>query len=366
MLKIFIKTTIIILSLIISTTASAAVVSSLYSAQIPVNSHSSSQQNQALTQALNLVLIKVSGNSAITNIDGISGALEDPNQYVRNFSYTKAANNSTMPLLLNVNFTPQAINDLLQQTGQPIWSQNRPLTLIWLVTKNASGLHLINNSSEEQIAQLTNEASTKRGLPIIFPILDLSDIQQIQASDVWAPFINVIQRASARYAPDEILIVRINNSNQENIVSNWTLLSQNKSLNWDIKNKNIEETINNGIDNVVTTLANQFAVTKSNNQQHDLKLLVTDLQSINDYAKITNYLNKLSGVINVEVEKVTASQATFILTLNTDTNSLRRAIKLGSVLLPIQADELQINIPNEDQSAIIEQQTLKYRYNHNS
>ena len=92
--------------------------------------------------------MRVSGNSKITEIPQIADAIKQPDSYVRDFSYLAAPKNTDKPLLLAVNFTPQAIKDLLNKANQPIWSQDRPATLVWLVKYDTKGPHLFSNDDE--------------------------------------------------------------------------------------------------------------------------------------------------------------------------------------------------------------------------
>jgi hypothetical protein len=238
--------------------------------------------------------------------------------------------------------------------------------LVWLVTQSTSGTQLYNSSSDNPATTLTTTLATNRGLPIIFPMLDITDIQQIQASDVWAPFINVIKRASSRYSPDEILIIRIDTTQQTHIVSHWTLLSQDQQFTWDTEGNNLQEAIQAGIDQVISNLAKQFAVTTNNNQSQAVKILITNLHNINDYAKITNYLRKLTGVINVEVQDITASQATFNLILNTDIAALQRTIQLDSILSSDNNPDNNVaNTPSPTDEQQTQESILQYKFNRN-
>ncbi|MGD9153629.1 MAG: DUF2066 domain-containing protein [Gammaproteobacteria bacterium] len=343
----------ILLAVMLTTTTYAVALNSLYTAEIPVTSRNIDQQKTALSLALKNIFIKVSGNIDIVKIDEINDAIKKPNQYIRDFSYIQVPSDATTPLTLQVNFAPQSINNLLKQTGQPIWKKNRPLTLVWLATQDVSGTQLNNNDDNPIVKNLTDDAK-QRGLPLIFPILDLTDLQQIQPSDVWAPFINVIQNASSRYAPNEILIIRIDQSAPNNIISHWSLLLKDDQLSWDIKGNDVKTIVQDGINNITNILAKRFAVTENNQPENTINFMVINLTNINDYAKTVRYLNNLAGVTNVEVQNVNASQANFHLTLNTNIDTLQRTIQLNSVLSPTQSD-----VPPSDQPTI-----LTYKYNH--
>lgn len=322
----------------LATTANAVVLSSLYADQVPVNSRAAALQKSAIAKALKNVFIKVSGNAKVADIDEISSAIQNPDNYVRDFSYKQNPADIDNPLILQVNFTPKSIDNLLNQVGQPIWKKNRPLTLIWLATQNKSSTQLINNSDDTIVQLLTLDAK-QRGVPIIFPILDLTDMQQLKPTDVWAPFIDVVQNASARYSPDAILIIRLNQSDPNNLISHWALLLKNNKMTWDIKGNDKQAILQAGINNITNILAKQFAVSKINQTTNTITITVMNLKNIGDYAKVVHYLNELAGITNVEVQNVSASQVKFNLTLNVKTETLRRTIQLNPMLSPVESSE---------------------------
>ena len=116
-----------------------------------------------------------------------------------------------------------------------------------------------------------------RGLLIIFPILDLTDLSQIRPSDIWAPFLTVIQRVSTRYYPDDILLIRIDESNPATIKIHWLLLLENKQINWTTNGDHLNQLLKQGLDYVTDALAAQFTVV-SNNISNQIQLNVTNLK----------------------------------------------------------------------------------------
>jgi len=322
----------------LATTANAVVLSSLYTDQVPVSSHNATLQKSAISQALKNVFIKVSGNAKVADIDEISSAMQNPDNYVRDFRYIQNAADIDNPLTLQVNFVPKSINNLLTQVGQPIWKKNRPLTLIWLAAQDKSAPQLLNNNDDATVQLFMTDAK-QRGLPIIFPILDLTDMQQIKPTDVWAPFIDVVQNASKRYSPDAILIIRLDQTDPNNLISHWSLLLKDQQMTWDIKGNDKQTILQAGINDITNILAKQFAVTKTNQLTNTITMTVTNLKNIGDYAKVVHYLNGLSGITNVEVQNVSENQAKFNLTLNIEVENLQRTIQLNSMLSPVESDE---------------------------
>ncbi len=331
-------------------TLHAIVVSSLYSAKIPVASHSSQERSKTISAALQQTLIKVNGHTNIVAIPKIKDALNNAARYVSEFSYTSTPN-PDKPWLLNIRFSQTLINQLLSKSGLSVWTKNRHLILTWVVIKNDKSLTLITNDSTHAVTASLSQNASNRGLPLIFPMLDLTDLQKINPTNVWMTFIPTIQQASSRYNPDAILIVRIDTSNKANMIGHWLLLSNHEKMRWEIDGSNLNEIIRAGIGNIANTLASQYAISKNNTAHNTVSLTVENLQGIADYAKVIRYLRGLPNVITTEALNISSAQASFNLTLSSSVERLMRNIRLGNLLQPISDDN-----PNSQQP-----QTLYYR-----
>src|SRR6185437_11072211 len=110
-------------------------VHSIYQAQIPVPSQSSPVRFQAAKAGLAQVLVKVSGDSLILESKPeLKASLDRAGSWIQEYSYSVLPHvTKSMPYLLTMRFDAEAVNKLLLESGSPIWGQNRPLILVWLV-----------------------------------------------------------------------------------------------------------------------------------------------------------------------------------------------------------------------------------------
>ena len=160
-------------------------VDDLYTAKIPVREQNTQTRNAAIDQAFRAVLIKVSGNSNVVQNAVLKAAMPKVENFVQQYSYSKNENNdaNAFPYLLLVDVAPNAINKLLLQAKLPVWGNDRPLILFWIATDVAGQQKLIGASDKSLIPGLINNM-LMRGMPVIFPVLDLTDLKQISATDV--------------------------------------------------------------------------------------------------------------------------------------------------------------------------------------
>jgi len=210
----------------------AVQVAGLYETKVVVESQSSSLRTAALKQALAQVLVKLSGNSMVVKIPGIVSALDHPETTLLSYGYQ----DGTMPdggdgLFLHASFDPKAIQQLLENAGQSVWGRNRPLILLWIsCSRHQQTPQILSSASQSLLdAELKSDAQL-RGLPILFPILDLTDLQTISTTAIADKNIQSIEQASTRYGSDAILAANISENAPENSVgtweATWTLIAQ--------------------------------------------------------------------------------------------------------------------------------------------
>lgn len=323
----------------VATHAAAVQVSGLYQTVVPVASQSKALQNAAMQQALSQVLIKVSGNSAVVNSTALQSAIANPANYLTSYSYQDGVlADGTSSLLLQVSFDPKAVTTLLQNAQQSVWGQNRPLVLVWLADTQANAAQpiLVGTNTENPLtAQFKNDAKA-RGLPIMFPVMDLTDMQAVTPAAIAAAQLSTIQQASTRYNSDAILAVNLTqNNNQWN--GTWTLISQGASSTWQTNGMTMSQAIQAGIDAVSNNLAAKFAVVANAAATNQVQLTVENVQDLSDYAAVTKYLKGLAPVTQAEVTQVTASALIFNLTVTGGEAALQQALSLDHHLQPVMA-----------------------------
>ena len=324
----------LIFLLLLALTSKATLVNDLYSAKIPVGQQTAATRQSAIQRAFQAVLIKVSGSSQIMSNPMLQQTLANVGNYVQQYSYAENNNGDpTLPYLLRVNFAPNAINGLLLKAKLPVWGADRPLVLFWIATNTNKKEKLISASDSSSILSLIEQDADARGLPVIFPVLDLTDLKQLSVSDVMAPFVTSITQASVRYGSDVVMILRfteLNNLWQ----SHWTLVANNHTLNWTIKGDNLKTIVQQGINKTSDALAAQFALIGAA-QQTKLNLRISGINNVVAYAKVRKYLSHLAIVTNVNLLDSNATQVTFQLNVVGSVAALQQAIKLDHLLIPL-------------------------------
>ncbi|MEX0615624.1 MAG: DUF2066 domain-containing protein, partial [Methylophaga sp.] len=217
-----------------ASTASAAQVSNLHQAQVPVLTQSDQDRSRVAPDALKQTIIKVVGNRQAVNSADITALLADAERYVARYSYRQINqdDDSTAAETLAVNFIFDAktLNNALERIGLPIWGENRPEILLWLASDKDGEQSLIGDSDDNPVNNVIEKHAERRGLPIVLPVMDLEDQTQISFTDIQAGN-NNIQSASERYGTRIVVTAHIRGNAPQTSI-NWQALNNDGNSSW--------------------------------------------------------------------------------------------------------------------------------------
>lgn len=318
----------------------------LYTASWPVDDQSEKARNRALSNAFSQVLVRASGHKKVLNSSAIKSSLSDAGSFMRLYSYKKLSLEEQRiykkPLLLKVNFEPNAISDLLKSAGQPIWSDNRPSGVYWILVDDGSRKIAADGQDGEAIA--ARRAATNRGLPIVLPLMDLEDKGAVSASDISGKFLEPLKKASKRYGSDYVALGTVTKA-AGGWSGNWVVDLGNDTMRFTTKGNSSSVAVSKMIDRVANKLANRLAVVLNGQAQTDY-LLVDGLYDLESYAKAQSILKNVSMVKNVNAVAVADNQVLFELELLSARQYLVDALAVSSNLRRTTlSSDLMMNIP---------------------
>ncbi|MDD7805671.1 MAG: DUF2066 domain-containing protein [Endozoicomonas sp. (ex Botrylloides leachii)] len=337
---------------IYSKTVQAQQVAGLYKAEEAVQSQSDEVKQEAMKQAFEEVLIRVTGETKHLENSTLKEALNTPDTYVKGYSYRRDTVGAKQ-LYLDITFEPEAVNRLLRSAGLPIWGGNRPTTLLLLAIDQDGERSIQADNSTDQVVQGFDAQFKKRSLPLIFPLMDVKDTSLVSPVDVWGFFISNLTPISKRYHADAILVGRL--SENQGIYDGRLVFSfRNQPLKEaTVTDLNIAQLALVAADLAGSALANHYAVASLDSQ--DSRLLVEQVKSFKDYSDLLNYLNKLTAVRSVQVRRLAGSTIELDLRIDGQRNQLIDTIALGRHLKPKDNGSIE-NLTN------IQQGELHYRW----
>jgi hypothetical protein len=238
-------------------------------------------------------------------------------------------------LKLWLRFDGDAIRNGLQQRGVAYWGSQRPDTLVWLAIDEQGMRYLVSAQDDTPARQHFERAARQRGIPVVFPLLDLEDQSRVQFTDLWGGFFDQVLDASQRYNPQGVLIGRLNRTRSGGWMGRWTMRVAGNTSSWSNSDIQLAGLLQRGVNHAADALALRFSVAGAGGNASAMNISVGGINSLAGYARVNDYLSSLSSVAEFKIEQVERSTLHYALYLNGAAPELSRIIASGSVLEPL-------------------------------
>ncbi|MEJ2344321.1 MAG: DUF2066 domain-containing protein [Gammaproteobacteria bacterium] len=332
---------------------SAVRMQKLYAADIPVTGQDRTERARALRDGLHQVITRISGTQKIDDYPPLAKALQDPSQYVQQYRYhrlppsaqpqpapqtapaTAAQPPAAVPTEeLRIRFDRAAVNQLLQQSGLPVWGEERPVTLVWLAIEDGGQRRLLSADGTGAIHDALEKQARASGVPILFPLLDLEDQRNVAFADVWGGFVDTVQEASKRYGTEAVLIGRLYRDSQGTWHARWTFANSGQQDSWTADNDDLPTLLGGTMANVADMLIARYALRSDEVSSQPVRLVVSGVKNLQDYARLSKYLNSLAAVYHAELSAVDGQRLTYAVTVRGSASVLEQSFALGNTLAP--------------------------------
>lgn len=365
----------------------------LYEAKIlaPEPSDGPDDQPKLLQEAFKDVLVRASGSEKILNHVNVLKALSEVDNYVSQFGFQMNVNRERV---FRVRFDETLCRELLKNAGLPQISAKRPPVVLWLVMQQDNVTQWVSRETQNELSHQLETLADKRGLTLVYPLLDLEDTAIVSEREVWAEDLNALQQASKRYNADNILIGKLSKQ-QSGWYAQWTYVKQDNSIRWDMSHTELASVFGEALDefsnklastvststankqlaereqenysnsasnNVSNSASNQdsndkvlsqgisiepglestTAISKSN-QSKTLHLAIVGVSGGEQYAKVLKYLQSLPSVKDVEVAEITPEQTVFKLNTEASPEAIIGSIAAGQLLVE---NKIENNLDN--------------------
>lgn len=313
--------------------------SALYDVEVLVVDESPDVRLQAFTQGMNEVLIRISGNSIVTD----KLKLPAPSRYVKQFSYEPVENPSvnaageTLSHRLKVQYNGTLLEKYLLDNGFPVWSEHRKELVIWLVVRDGNNEYILKDADKSLIKSMVNTALARRGVPRRWPVYDVKDKKLVTVADLRGGFQDQVVAASKRYSNGPSLAASLNWDGKQ-WQSTWSLLLKERNRHWSLADADYNQLIIKAMDQAADALGVVFAIGRAadNQPMETIQLNVGSVNSIEKYRRVEDYLSALSAVERVKVHKVDAASVTFDLTLRSNKADFINLLKNDAELVEVE------------------------------
>jgi hypothetical protein len=366
----------VIISFLLSIPLKAVEIKDLYQASVAINSQNSRDRAGALKKALAAVMIKIGGEKSVLENETIKKSLNNYDLYLSQYRYQQKSlkvadeQGNRKQLFLLASFNEEKINQLFQEANLPLWGSLRPNVLLWLIDEQGLNRHIISNSSSSNLPFIINEFSNQRGLPIMMPLMDLTDATQIKTSDVWGRFQQPIEAASSRYLAEAIVVMRMSNSSligdcglvcaestekDYNYVLDWTLLNWNlvagqQKSSQQYQGDDPQVLLKQGLSDITELIYQHYALSATN--QNDFVIDVANVETLSTYIDVFDFLSNLSSVKSVVLVQASGSIRRFSLQLLGSPKAFIASLKLNKQLTQTLIPLDQFNVPTSKESTV--------------
>ena len=317
--------------------ANAASIDWLYDVDVPVADQSSDARVGGFKQALSAVLKRVSGLAEIPSNGAVNAALESPQRFFVEYRYRTVDNpvpgaTPAKVLLLSVRFAESAIQKLIAEAGLPQWSSNRPTTIAWIVVADGGDRTVLGSSDSNPLLISMRARARERGLPLVWPVMDLEEQGQVPAIAVWSANAAVLEAASQRYSVDQTVIGRVTHANNT-WSAEWQIWQHGNQQHFVIESPTPEAAGATVVDRIVELLVARYVVSSGNRER--IQLRVDGIANVGDYGALLKYLGGLDFIGAVHVEEIRADVVLLSVATRTPWDRLRDLLALDGRLEPV-------------------------------
>lgn len=232
----------------------AVKVKTLYEVEISVPSQAADARSEAIREGFHEVLVKLTGNQNIDKNKTIKSSLNKADYFVQEYSYSSPTVTSAT-YNLRIKYNEQDVKRLLRKAGATSWGETRPLILVWLATVNdRHEIDILGVETEHAMLERFKREGQRFGLPLIFPVMDVADMEKITSDNITTVALPELKEASKRYEPDALLIGTIEYDG-DIYTGRWNLVWGEKSWDWSIEGDTREKLFASVLDNVSQVLS---------------------------------------------------------------------------------------------------------------
>lgn len=292
-------------------------VSGLYSALVPVIDQSTESRQQGVREALNQVLVKLTGNSNVSQSPTVQPFLTNPNAFVAGVGFRN------LPRLdlgvepkpgLQVSFSRREIDQLIRQAQLPVLPSNRPKLLVWIIRDDAiEGRGFINEYTPAltipSVLETFDQAMKERGMPYILPAFDLEDQLSLSVDEGWSMNASLIAEASERYNADGWIALRFYTTSSGEVRGSWLYEASGLRQLRDFRADYDELYMAIAVKGLVDSIAQHFTYVPQINT-NELIVRINGVSSFEAYRAVLAQFKKLELVESLDVYGVEAEQLT--------------------------------------------------------
>jgi hypothetical protein len=300
----------------------------LFDVDVPVAERTADAVAGASRGALVEVLQRLTGLDRLPTSPELTEALGRPEAYYDRYVYPEDD-------VLRIHFTSDAVLDLVNRAGLPLWSADRPVVVGWLALEAGGEREIV--YGDHPLAELIEGHARARGVWLKLPLMDLDDQVSVDAATVWARFEPALVAASARYEGELMLLGRIRESGPDTYSADFEVTFDEVPMALRRASDSAERVTAAPIDWIADELARRGSI--SGSTSNAVRLVVTGIPDVTAYAELLRLLAGLDYVDRYDVLEANGDELVFGVVTRADPDQLldllTRDGRLERALVPV-------------------------------
>ncbi|WP_440053333.1 DUF2066 domain-containing protein [Pseudoalteromonas sp. T1lg65] len=315
----------IILVLLLPVSSNAVEVHDLYEATLSVDDKSRKTRLEASQAALLTVLQKLTGRADNYKHPAIKESMRRISDLMLKYEYFEQGGQDK----IRVRFESTKVEQLVREANLPLWGNRRPLVAIWLVIEDNLRREFVTQESYPQLERLIYDTAAEWGVPVVVPLMDLTDRANVSIAEVWGNFSTQVEQASTRYDAEKVITARLF---KQPYSSKW-------QLDWRYTDAELfepeqlvgdqQQVLISMINTMSSGLASQYVIDP--NRSNSIRTSIVTVDNLHDFKSIEmakRRLQTMSTVSDVDVLYRAKGQVRFSIEHASSVRDLQKSIGL--------------------------------------
>ena len=307
----------------------------LYQARVPLADASEASRKAAVTEAFGRVLGQVAGRQAVAALAQQAGGADAAQRALLSFGGNTGADGVA---LLEARFDARAVREFLARRRIAALPDARPTLLLWLLAQRDGVPTWAGADEPQDLAVALQQAAGARGLPLLLPVLDLTERSQLPASVDPADRTSMagLNTASARYRPDGILFGRLRGGGERWQVDLRLALPGHEDAVWSSSGASLQAAIDAAFETIGARLAPTGAPVDGPPVQ--VQIAIDGISDLAAYARVWQHLQQVPGLRGLRPLTLGNGRAMFRFELAGGDAALAASVEPGAPFTRVAGD----------------------------
>ena len=326
---------------------STAHLANLFTAIVPASRQNEASRQDAQRRALRQVFIRVSGMPEIDAHPAIDAALEQVDSFITRYGFLRRPipGQSELQLYFEASFDSASILKLLRRENITIWSATRPKILAWVGVSDANGRRILDAAGADLPTSALQNQAEIRGIPILLPVMDLSDLEYVDAATVFENVESALRLATKRYKPEGMMVLRLVKDDGWWEVE-WSFFLDKDALREKFRANSLDSAVRKSVDLLANNLALRYATLNLEQIQGTGEpvihwVQISRVRNLKTCTDIIDFFHTIGSVQNVQLVRLGHESLLLSMYSNVSRGHLLRLIELNYRLQESQNSDTQ-------------------------